>query len=112
MVCLRNISVDTLHKGDTNDDDDDDDDDDHDNVLLQPRLVDTLMTAEKHSHYQNSVNCFRKLLGKLWQFSSIQNLLNSMAHGGIQCSILQFFPQVIYSQIVFLHFCQDSMGGS
>jgi hypothetical protein len=26
MVCLRNISVDTLHKGDTNDDDDDDDD--------------------------------------------------------------------------------------
>ena len=25
MVCLRNISVDTLHKGDTDDDDDDDD---------------------------------------------------------------------------------------
>ena len=24
MVCLRNISVDTLHKGDTEDDDDDD----------------------------------------------------------------------------------------
>jgi hypothetical protein len=24
-VCLRNISVDTLHKGDTDDDDDDDD---------------------------------------------------------------------------------------
>jgi len=23
MVCLRNISVDTLHKGDTDDDDDD-----------------------------------------------------------------------------------------
>lgn len=38
------------------------------NILLQPRLVDTLMTAEKHSHYQNSVNCFRKLLGKLWKF--------------------------------------------
>jgi hypothetical protein len=36
MVCLRNISVDTLHKGDTeyddnNDDDDDYDDDDNDN---------------------------------------------------------------------------------
>jgi hypothetical protein len=28
MVCLRNIRVDTLHKGDTEDDDDDDDDDD------------------------------------------------------------------------------------
>jgi len=32
MVCLRNISVDSLHKGDTEDDDDDDyDDDDDDN---------------------------------------------------------------------------------
>ena len=30
LVCLRNISVDTLHRGDT-DDDDDDDDDDNDN---------------------------------------------------------------------------------
>ncbi|PSN56704.1 hypothetical protein C0J52_00031 [Blattella germanica] len=27
-----------------------------------PRLVDTLMTAEKHCHYQNAVNCYRKLL--------------------------------------------------
>jgi len=27
MVCLRNVSVVTLHKGDTDDDDDDDDDD-------------------------------------------------------------------------------------
>jgi hypothetical protein len=33
------------------------------------------MTAEKHSHYQNSVNCFRKLLGKLWQSASIWNFL-------------------------------------
>ena len=31
MVCLRNISVDILHKGDTEDYDDDDDDDDDDN---------------------------------------------------------------------------------
>jgi hypothetical protein len=31
MVCLRNISVDTLHKGDTEDDDDDDNVDDDDN---------------------------------------------------------------------------------
>jgi len=30
MVCLKNISVDTLHKGDTDDDDDDDDDGDDD----------------------------------------------------------------------------------
>ena len=31
MVCLTNISVDTLHNGDTEDDDDDDDDDDDNN---------------------------------------------------------------------------------
>jgi hypothetical protein len=31
MVCLRNISVDTLHEEDTNDGDDDGDDDDGDN---------------------------------------------------------------------------------
>jgi hypothetical protein len=31
MVCLRNISVDTRHKEDTDDDDDDDDDDDNNN---------------------------------------------------------------------------------
>jgi hypothetical protein len=31
MVCLRNVSVDTLHKGDTEDDDDDDDDDNNNN---------------------------------------------------------------------------------
>jgi hypothetical protein len=31
MVCLRNISVDTLYKVDTEDDDDDDDDDDDNN---------------------------------------------------------------------------------
>ena len=31
MVCLRNISVDTLHKGDTEDDDDDDNNNNNDN---------------------------------------------------------------------------------
>jgi len=31
MVCLRNISVDTLHKRDTDDDDGDGDDDNNDN---------------------------------------------------------------------------------
>jgi len=31
MVCLRNISVDTLHKGDIEDDDDDDDDNNNNN---------------------------------------------------------------------------------
>jgi hypothetical protein len=31
MVCLRNISVDTLHKGDTEDDDDDNDNNNNNN---------------------------------------------------------------------------------
>jgi len=31
VVCLRNMSVDTLHKGDTKDDDDDDDDNNNNN---------------------------------------------------------------------------------
>jgi len=34
MVCLRNISVDTLHKGDTDDDDDDDYDNNNNNNVL------------------------------------------------------------------------------
>jgi hypothetical protein len=41
MVCLRNISVDTLHKGDTEDDDDNnDDDDDGDNNNNNNRIQD------------------------------------------------------------------------
>jgi len=31
MVCLRNICINTLYKGDDDDNDDDDDDDDNDN---------------------------------------------------------------------------------
>jgi hypothetical protein len=31
MVCFRNISVNTMHKGDTDDDDDDNDDDKNNN---------------------------------------------------------------------------------
>jgi hypothetical protein len=34
MVCLRNINVDTLHKGDTEDDDDDDDNNNNNNHLI------------------------------------------------------------------------------
>jgi hypothetical protein len=33
MFCLRNISVDTLHTGDTEDDNNDDDDDDNNNNI-------------------------------------------------------------------------------
>jgi hypothetical protein len=34
MVCLRNISVDTLHKGDTEDDEDDDDNNNDDMTII------------------------------------------------------------------------------
>ena len=33
MVCLRNVSVDTLHKGDTEDDDDDDNNNNNNNNI-------------------------------------------------------------------------------
>ena len=32
MVCLRNICINTLHKGDNDDDDDDDDDNNNNNI--------------------------------------------------------------------------------
>jgi hypothetical protein len=35
MVCLRNVSVDTLHGGDTEDDDDDDDNNNHNNIYAE-----------------------------------------------------------------------------
>jgi hypothetical protein len=43
MVCLRNISVDTLHKGDIEDDDDDDDDDNNNNNNNNNNLGVTLL---------------------------------------------------------------------
>ena len=43
MVCLRNICINTLHKGDDDYDDDDDDDDnnnnDNNNNILQSRTI-------------------------------------------------------------------------
>ena len=48
MVCLGNMCMDTLHKGDNDDDDDDDDDDDNNNnnnnnstKALQTAILDT-----------------------------------------------------------------------
>jgi len=38
IVCLRNVSINTLHKGGEEDDDDDDDDDDNNNTVI-PRLT-------------------------------------------------------------------------
>jgi glycerol-3-phosphate cytidylyltransferase-like family protein len=39
MICLRNICVDTLHKGDTDDDDDDDDSNNNNNNNLESANV-------------------------------------------------------------------------
>ena len=47
MVCLRNINVDTLHKGDT--DDDDDNDDDNNNIFCSGRPI------LWHVYYSDSV---------------------------------------------------------
>jgi hypothetical protein len=45
MVCLRNISVDTLHKGDT----EDDDDDDNNNNNSMPDII-SKNKKQKHAH--------------------------------------------------------------
>jgi hypothetical protein len=39
MVCLRNISVDTLHKGDTEGDGDDNDDDNNNNNIKHKTVI-------------------------------------------------------------------------
>jgi hypothetical protein len=43
MICLRNISVDTLHKGDAEDDDDDDDNNNNINNVHKKYLYDQIM---------------------------------------------------------------------
>jgi hypothetical protein len=55
MVCLRNISVDTLHKGDTEDDDNDDNDNDNDNDDNNNN------NNNKHSAWYIAVNVARPL---------------------------------------------------
>ena len=38
MVCLGNVCVDTLHKGENDDDDDDDDDNNNNNLFSIPEI--------------------------------------------------------------------------
>ncbi|KAJ9585375.1 hypothetical protein L9F63_002835 [Diploptera punctata] len=57
-----------------------------------PRLVDTLMTAEKHSHYQNSVNCYRKLL--------VCDLLPLLGSNAVDLPIKQLF-RLLHKSIEF-----------
>jgi hypothetical protein len=48
MVCLRNISVDTLHKGDTDDDDDDDNNNNNNNLKEFIRCINCGLLALQH----------------------------------------------------------------
>jgi hypothetical protein len=54
MVCLRNISVDTLHKGDTEDDDDDYNNNNNNNNNNELQKTAVLCTA--HTHTTESAN--------------------------------------------------------
>jgi len=67
MVCLRNISADTLHKGDTEDDYDDDDNNDNDNVkvqnIFQGEIAQTVKREQlQHYIYSRNMFCFRYIL--------------------------------------------------
>jgi hypothetical protein len=58
MVCLRNVSVDTLHKGDTEDDDDDDDDINNNNNNNNNRITEgTKLFLWEEGFQLNSVIC-------------------------------------------------------
>jgi len=59
MVCLRNISVDTLHKGDTEDDDDDDNNNNNNNnnlITIEFRVYEMMHMAKQ----ANCVKYFAK----------------------------------------------------
>ena len=60
MVCLRNICINTLHKGDNDDDDDDDDD------------------GEDDDDDDNNNNNNNNNTGKLWKIGHIYLLTYSM----------------------------------
>jgi len=70
MVCLKNISVDTLHKGDTDDGDDDDDDDDDDNNNNNNNLI-TLCPREDNSWNSDSCSARKKLISCLWRNTEV-----------------------------------------
>ena len=56
MVCLRNICINTLHKGDNDDDDDDDDDDNNNNNNNKSRVLGLSMTSVKAKEVTNYYN--------------------------------------------------------
>jgi hypothetical protein len=74
MVCLRNISIDTLHKGDTEDDDDDDDDNDDNNNNNNNNM--DLIYPQKWQHclfMLKLLSTFRISLQRLLEFQNFQS---------------------------------------
>jgi hypothetical protein len=57
MVCLRNISVDTLHKGDTEDDDDDDNDNNNNNNNNTHTAGSADVKVQNTFHVRNNITC-------------------------------------------------------
>ena len=48
MVCLRNICINTLHKGDDDDDDDDDNNNNNNNNLRKIKALELIFNKELH----------------------------------------------------------------
>lgn len=66
----------------------------HYGILFQIRLVDTLMTAEKHGHCTSVINCYRKTLGmNSYYITSITTFVYyKELSRRARKSYLQFFP--------------------
>jgi hypothetical protein len=77
MVCLRNISVDTLHKEDTDDDDDDDDNNNNNNnnnsavlTYKSPSLPAQRPLTELASYNHKTIHAINKhnMSTKIWTY--------------------------------------------
>jgi hypothetical protein len=66
MVCLRNICINTLHKGDSDDDDDDDDNNNHhhhpSSFLHLDKYGNFLVTLSFFSKFDLFSSCFQVIL--------------------------------------------------
>ena len=69
MVCLRNICINTLHKGENDDDDDEDDDDDDNNNNNNNNNNTMTVIIQSSTIYinRNLATCF----GYIWPFSRV-----------------------------------------
>ena len=70
IICLRNISINTLHKGDDDDDDDDDDNTCNNNLLATELHMQSLTSVTADSLYSPSTNCVTGTDGR-WRRTSL-----------------------------------------